>query len=210
MAELHKTICFLVGRSLHRDAVILARTLCEAHISLYWLTNKDLHKRFDHYFKFWGQVRSLNKNRVKKWFNYEYTPIDSLEIELIEEARNIFKEASLQWNEKSIRKMAAENDEYEQKPDGSPINLLFQYEMLYFWFSLQSHPSIFAIQNFLPHSGRAFLSSRFPLKWQSLPEKEVVALSTIWLFAITDRVNSALNLGKERDLKQIAKLLKAR
>jgi len=129
---------------------------------------------------------------------------------MIEDARKLFKENCPQWNDEKIGTMAAENDEYEQKRDSRSVNLRLQSEVLYFWFSLQSHPSIFAIQNFLPHSGRPFHSSQFPSKWQSLPEKEVVALSTIWLFAITDRVNSALNLGKEGDLKKILKLLKTR
>jgi len=74
MAELHKTICYLAGRSLHRDAVILARTLCEAHISLYWLTNKNSDKRIDRYVKFWGQVRRQNMVRVEKHFGYKHTP----------------------------------------------------------------------------------------------------------------------------------------
>jgi hypothetical protein len=55
MAELHKTICLLASRKRLRDAVILARTLCEANITLYWLTNEqESDQRIDRYVAFGG------------------------------------------------------------------------------------------------------------------------------------------------------------
>src|SRR5437867_2603056 len=64
MAELHESICILVERDCRRDAVILGRTLLEAQITYYWLTNKDLATRFNRYLMFAAQVRLLGIKRL--------------------------------------------------------------------------------------------------------------------------------------------------
>ena len=66
MAELHESICSLVVRGHRRDAAVLGRTLCEALITCYWLTNKDQDRRFDRYVNFWGKVRHENIARTTK------------------------------------------------------------------------------------------------------------------------------------------------
>ena len=67
MAELHETICLLASKKRLRDAVILGRTLCEANITLYWLTNDpNSDERINRYVTFGGQVTLENMARILK------------------------------------------------------------------------------------------------------------------------------------------------
>ena len=73
MAELHESLCILVDQGRRRDAAILARTLCEAQISYYWLTNKDITERFNRYIKFGAQWKRHPRTQLfppwEEWFH---------------------------------------------------------------------------------------------------------------------------------------------
>jgi hypothetical protein len=189
MAELHETICILASRQRLRDAVILARTLCEAKISLYWLTNeRGSDERVDRYVAFAGQVTLENMVRIKKHFSYEYAPKDPREINLLREARILFRNDRYRWNPIPIGKMAAESDTFGPVTSGKLSSMEPVYELFYYWFSLLSHPCIKAIENFLPRWGIPFKCAR-PSTHQSLPERHVVFLSTCWLFSMALRIS---------------------
>jgi len=198
MAELHETICILASKERLRDAVVLARTLCEANISLYWLTNdRDSDERVDRYVAFAGQVTLENMVRTKKHFGYEYVPKDPREISLLREARILFRNDRYKWNPIPIGQMAAELDTLGPALPGKPSSMEPVYELFYYWFSLLAHPCIKAIENFLPPWGTPFKCAR-PSTHQSLPEGHVVFLSTCWLFSMALRI-SKISLTRRVD-----------
>jgi hypothetical protein len=203
MAELHETICLLASRKRLRDAVVLARTLCEANISLYWLTNdRETDERINRYVAFGGQVTLVNMDRIKKYFSYEYVPKDRWEIDLLKEARILFRNDRYKWNNIPISKMAAEPDSYEPPPTGKPTTMEPVYELFYYLFSLLAHPCIKAIENFLPAWGTPFKCFR-PSAYLTLQERHVVFLSTCWLFSIALRISKFSLIGRGSELKRI-------
>ena len=206
MAELHESICSLVVRGHRRDAAVLGRTLCEALITCYWLTNKDQDRRFDRYVNFWGKVRHENIARTTKYFNYRYVPKSPIEISLIEHAKAEFRRN--QWNEKHLADMAREALEGERRPDGTCVSLDQDYELFYFWLSLASHPSVMAIECFLPSTGEPFDSARPPRPYLNPAEDKLVFLSTIWLFRILMRINKTLKLKYDARLERIFRAIK--
>jgi len=209
MAELHESICLLASKGRRRDAVILGRTLCEAAITLYWLTNdQESDQRINRYIKFGGQVILENMARVEKHFGYKHVPRRKAEIQLLQEARILFRNDRYKWNDVPIGRMAAEPDSYSEKIGGKSSNVEAQYEIFYFWFSLLAHPSIKGIQNFLPKWGIPFECSRFN-PHQSIPEQHVVFLSTCWLFSIASRIATMLKLRRDSRLWQIWDRIKA-
>ena len=206
MAELHKGICLLTQKRRRRDGAILARTLCEAVITYNWLTNSPTEDRADRYVKYWGKVRQINMDRIPKYFGYNYKPTDPGEINLINEAKALFRQN--QWYEKNIAAMAQEHIEGETNPDGTRANLSAQYELYYFWLCLTSHPTVMAIECFWPTPEQPFSSSMRPQPYGSIPESYLLFLSTIWLFQITMLVNKTLKLRKDIELEAIFKELK--
>ena len=208
MAELHETICLLASKKRLRDAVILGRTLCEANITLYWLTNDpNSNERMNRYVTFGGQVTLENMARIKKHFNYEYVPKDRREIALLKEAGILFRNDRYKWNPIPIGKMAREADFYGPAAPGEPSSMEPVYELFYFWFSLLAHPCIEAIQNFLPASGVPFKCFR-PSPRETLPENHVVFLSTCWLFSIALRISKFSLVRRGDELDRIWKELK--
>ena len=210
MAELHETLCLLASKKRLRDAVILGRTLCEAAISLYWLSNdRDTDERINRYVKFGGQVTLENMERIKKYFGYEHVPKDRREIQLLKEAAILFKNDRYKWNHVSIGRMAAEPDSYEQGPTGEAVNIEAQSKLFYFWFSLLAHPCIKAIENFLPMWGVPFKCFR-PTRHQTIPEQYVVFLSTCWLISIVLRISKFSVIKKREELDRFWDMLKAK
>ncbi|HVA00471.1 MAG TPA: DUF5677 domain-containing protein [Terriglobia bacterium] len=210
MAELHESICLLASKGRRRDAVILGRTLCEAAITLYWLTNdQQSDQRVNRYVKFGGQVILENIVRVEKHFGYKHLPRDKAEIELLREAKILFREHRSRWNDVAIARMAAEADTYNKDKEGKAPNIEAQYEIFYFWFSLLAHPCIEAIQNFLPRWGMPFKCSRSKL-YESIPEQDVVFLSTCWLYSIALRIQTVLKLRREDELRKVWAKIKAK
>ncbi|MFZ0959886.1 MAG: DUF5677 domain-containing protein [Terriglobia bacterium] len=208
MAELHETICLLASRKRLRDAVILARTLCEANITLYWLTNEqESDQRIDRYVTFGGQVQLLNMERVKKYFRYDYVPKNKLELDLLEDARVRFQNDRYKWNNVPISKMAAERDIYDPVSTGTPPSMQPVYELFYYWCSLLAHPCIKAIENFLPRWGVPFKCFQ-PSAHQTVPEMHVVFLSTCWLFSMAVRISKITLVRKGDQLDQIWERLK--
>ena len=203
MAELHGSICVLVAKGKRRDAVILGRTLCEAVISHYWLTNRDTDTRIDRYIKFGGQVRLESMARVKEIFGYIHVPSDKTEIMLLKQAEALFPKGSYKWNNVGIGDMAREPDEYEARADGTSANLSPQHRLFYFWFSLLSHPCIHALECFLPLSGKPFGSAKPSYSYRTIPELYVVFLSTCWLLQIAVRINQVLKLRLDTKLSGI-------
>lgn len=209
MAELHETICLLASKKRLRDAVILGRTLCEANISLYWLTNdQKSDERINRYITFGGQVTLENMVRIKKHFSYEYVPKDRREIDLLKEAAILFRNDRYKWNPIPIGKMATEPDSYEPTPTGKPSSMEPVYEVFYYWFSLLGHPCIKAIENFLPEWGVPFKCSRRSAH-QPVPEKHVVFLSTCWLFSMALRIAKFSLIRKGDELERIWARLKS-
>ncbi len=207
MVELHKSICLLVKTGHRRDAVILARTLCEAVLIHYWLTNRDSADRHDRYVKYWALVRGENISRIQKYFAYSYAPKNKDEKRLIDEAKYIFKKGRT-WNNVTIANMANEPDEYVKIASGTSPNLFAQYELFYFWCSLVAHPTIVAIECFYPDAGVPFSARKKPEDYQILPETAVVSLATVWLFAIALRLNQSLGLRRDGQLDKIYQLIK--
>jgi hypothetical protein len=208
MTELHKSICLLARRRLTRDAVVLGRTLCEAVISLYWLTNTDTGDRFDRYFKFGGKVFDELGKRFQKYLGYEVDLSDPVEIKMLADAKRIFKDRDYRWNDRSIWEMANEPDRFDSGP-GVPSHLGPQNGMHYFWLSLHSHPTIWAIQSFLPTSGKPFRSSRPPSPFRDIPERGIVRLSTVWLFFMAYRIDKFLGLRRGKELGDIFNQIRA-
>lgn len=202
MAELHKSVCLLVGNGMRRDAVILARTMCEAAISVYWLTNSQTEDRFDRYVTFGGQIYAQFIERFHKYLGYVHTPSDPTEVRVIASAEKLFRDKEYRWNEKSIWEMANEPDLYESKP-GARVSLAPQSGLHYFWFSLHAHPTIWAVQSFLPKPGQPFKSSLPHRRFRDVPERRVVFLSTVWLFLMTLRIDTALRLRRGPELRNI-------
>jgi len=210
MAELHETVCLLVSRKRLRDAVVLARTLCEANITLYWLTNDQRSdERIDRYVNFGAQVQLVNMERVKKYFNYEYTPKGRWEVDLLEDARNRFRKDRYKWNKVPISEMAAERDIYDPVSTGTPPSMRPVYELFYYWYSLLAHPCIKAIENFLPSSGVPFKCFQ-PSAHQTVPEMHVVFLSTCWLFSMALRISKITLVKRGDHLDRIWKKLKSK
>jgi hypothetical protein len=206
MCELHETICLLATKKRYRDAVILARTLLEAAISLYWLTNKDVEYRFDRYLYVLGKVHKDNIAVVEKYYGHKHTSTKA-ERELVRETEKLFKHFGKQWNDVKISQMAEENDSFETLPGGAPVNLAIQYDLFYWWFSLLAHPSIEAIQNFVPLTGKPFNTRRAPSPRRTLQEDQVVVLATTWLFMIASRIDTALDLKQDKAIhKTLAKI----
>jgi len=208
MAELHETICLLASKGRLRDAVVLARTLCEANISLYWLTNdRESDERVDRYVMFAGQVTLENMVRIKRHFSYDYVPKDPREINLLKQATILFRKDRYRWNPVPIGQMAAESDTFGPVPPGKPSSMEPVYELFYYWFSLLAHPCIEAIENFLPPWGIPFKCGR-PSTHQSLPERHVVFLSTCWLFSMALRISKFSLIRSEDELGRIWARLK--
>jgi hypothetical protein len=208
MAELHETICLLASKNRLRDAVILGRTLCEANISLYWLTNdRGSDERINRYLKFGGKVTLENMIRTKKYFSYEYVPKEKWEIALLKEAEAMFRNDRYKWNNTPIGKMATESDSYEAPPTGKASSMEPVYELFYYWFSLLAHPCIKAIENFLPAWGVPFKCFR-PSAHQTIPEKHVVFLSTCWLFSMALRISKFSLIRRGDKLDRIWERLK--
>ncbi|SRR6266446_1872714 len=193
MAELHESLCILVDQGRRRDAAILARTLCEAQISYYWLTNKDITERFNRYIKFGAQVRRQNLKRIDEFYELAEDPDYGVDEELLAEAEELFKNAA-QWNEKSLYEMANEHDEHDERVDKTKSANNAQYRLFYFWFSLLAHPSAEAIQNFFPPAREPFRTDRPPEAYQGFQEQTVAFLSTMWLFTIFIRMDLTLGL----------------
>lgn len=202
MCELHESLCLLASIGRYRDAVVLGRTLCEAAISHYWLTNKDTDVRFDRYVYFAGQVRLENIGRVQEHYGQRHIPSDPTQLFVMNQAAKLFKK-SLQWNDKNISEMASEPDAYEKRKDGSAPDLSPQYRLFYWWFSLLAHPSIEAVQNFLPGDSEAFRVDKKPSPDKTIPEEYVVFLSTVWLFLIASRIDTVMDLEKGKELRRI-------
>jgi hypothetical protein len=208
MAELHETICLLAAKKRLRDAVILGRTLCEANISLYWMTNDpESDERVDRYITFGGQVTLENMVRIKKHFSYEYVPRDRLEINLLRKAGILFRNDRYKWNPTPIGKMAAEPDHYGSGPAGKPSTMEPVYELFYYWFSLLAHPCIKAIENFLPTWGTPF-KCFCPSAHRTIPERHVLFLSTCWLFSMALRISKFSLIRRGDELGRIWQRLK--
>jgi hypothetical protein len=210
MAELHETICLLASRKRLRDAVILARTLCEANITLYWLTNEQQSdERIDRYITFGVQVQLVNMERVKKYFRYDYIPKSKLELDLLKEARVRSQNDKYRWNNVPISKMAAERDIYDPASTGTPPSMQPVYELFYYWCSLLAHPCVKAIESFLRPWGVPFKCFR-PSPHQTVPEMHVVFLSTCWLFSMALRISKITLVRKGDQLDRIWKKLKTK
>jgi hypothetical protein len=201
MVELHQGVCLLAKSGHRRDGAILLRTLCEAVIIYYWLTNTDTEDRFDRYLKYWGKVRNENMKRVAKYFGHRYTPTSSTELSILKEAEALFQRN--RWNEKDVFEMAREPIKGEMKPDGTEVDLSAQYELSYYWLCQVSHPTIMAIECFLPWPREPYSSSRPPRPYVSIPESFLLFLSTVWLFKITRRLNQTLDLHRDTELDRI-------
>jgi Family of unknown function (DUF5677) len=204
MAETHKSICELAGHGAIRDSVILGRTLCEAALTIRWLTNSEGEERLDPFVKFWGQVRRTNMRLTKKYFNYNHSPTDPTERNMLEQAKGLFRENAKQWSDVKVSRMAGEPDMYDQG------NLFPQYELFYYWFSLESHPSIIAVEAFLPFSGEPFSSSKVPHEFRTIAGATVVYLSTLWLWTIAWRIARVLKLSNLGEIDEIFRLLSTR
>lgn len=202
MCELHETVCILVGKGLYRDAVVLSRTLCEAVISYNWLTNKDINRRFSRYVYFKGKIQSQNIEVVQKHFKLKHT-LTLEQKALNRETERLFKDFTKQWNDVTLSRMAHEADTYETIAADSLGNMVVTYELFYWWFSLHAHPSIEAIQNFLPPTGKPFRTTRTPASHQTLQERVVMFQSTFWLFLIANRIDSVMALGQDAPLKRV-------
>lgn len=207
MCELHETVCILAGKGLYRDAVVLSRMLCEAVISYNWLTNKDTNRRFSRYVYFKGKIQKQNIEVVEKHFKQK-TELTSEQKALGRETEKLFKDFGKQWNDVKISNMAHEADTYETIAADSLGNMVVTYELFYWWFSLHAHPSIEAIQNFLPPAGKPFTTKRKPASHRTLQETIVVFQSTFWLFLIANRIDSVMALGQDAPLRKVIKLFK--
>lgn len=203
MVELHESICVLAQRGKRRDAVILGRTICEVAIWLYWLTNKDVHERFERYFTFGGKVIDQFFRRFNKYLGREPAPVSKRLKDLVKNADVLFAERASQWNEKSIWEMANETDQHERTAAGAEVNLAPQNGIFYFWLSLHSHPTVWGIQAFLPMPGQPFTSSQPQREWNDTPELKIVSLSTIWLSFISSRIGTALKLRDDGEFRKI-------
>ena len=201
MCEVHETICILVGKGLHRDAVVLGRGLCESAITHYWMTNKDVNRRFDRYVHFLGKIQKQNIAVVEKHYGHKQA-LTKEQLDLVRETEKHFKNFGKQWNDVKIGEMAYEADAYETLPDGSSVNMAVSYDLFYWWFSLLAHPSIEAIQNFLPPQGSVFRSSRKPTVRRTLQEDEVLFLSTTWLLMIASRIDTVMSLGQDKEFEK--------
>lgn len=202
MAEIHESVCILVELGRHRDAVILARTICEAQIDYYWLTNKDITERFDRYIQFGKQIRALNDRRLRLFYDFEEDPLSEENRELIAGIEETFGNKT-QWNKLTVKQMAEEPDEFDPDVDKTSTTPNAQYELFYFWFSLFAHPCAEAIQNFFPPAGEPFTTGRAPDSWSGIPEETVIFFATTWLFTIFARIDLALGLQQDPRVSEI-------
>lgn len=207
MVELHRSVCTLARRGMRRDAAILGRTICEVAIWVYWLTNSENEDRFERYVQFGGKVYSEFNHRFDKYLAYKHVPVNPIEIDLIANSKKLFKDRDLQWNDRNIWQMANEPDIRDNRL-GGVANLAPQSGIFYFWFSLHSHPTIWAIQSFLPQWIEEFTRARASHAFKDIPEICIIFLSTTWLFFITWRINAALHLRREKELDRIFKAIK--
>jgi hypothetical protein len=203
MGELHKSICALARLDLRRDAVILGRTLCEGNITYYWLTNNEAESRFERYAAFGAQVRHLNVELAERYFAYRHIAADKQERRLLEEAAAHLKPLERQWNRRSISKMAGVPDTYNVGSAATSTGLTSRYDLAYFWFSLHSHPCVWAVRCFLPPPGEVYRSSRAPRRVRDIAERHVVFLSTLWLYSMALRVNNVFGLRRSSQFRQI-------
>jgi hypothetical protein len=140
---LAESIVLLVSNGFYDEAFGLCRTLLELELTVRYLTNADTVSRCERYVEYFAKVNEGWMNIATKYYPNMGLGVRADAAELGELAKNY--KSPHRWSEHEIKYFASEPDAFEKKEDGTPLDELFFYEVLYKWASYYVHVTEHAV-----------------------------------------------------------------
>jgi hypothetical protein len=153
------TLC-LLEQGFNDEAFGLTRTLSDISYTVRFISNQDTEERAKRFAQFYGKDRERLMTVIATYYpSIQLRP--SRDHARLMEFAKLFKNPH-RWSGKSARAMAEEADTVETDlVSGKPVNLLFDYEVLYAWLSHYVHPTIVALdQHIVDESGKFRIAKR--------------------------------------------------
>lgn len=136
---LTEAIVCLISNGFADEAFGLSRTSVELQLTIRYLTNNDTISRCRRYFLYYAKDKS-------EWFRLINRYYPGLNPKKRSDAKELEQLASAyrsphKWAEcpNGVKDFASEPDSFEKRDDGSPLDELFYYEVLYKWMSHYVH-----------------------------------------------------------------------
>jgi Family of unknown function (DUF5677) len=140
-----EAIVVLVSHGFGDEAYGLCRTCLEIELTIRYLTNKDTIQRCTRYYLYFAKDKNEWFRLIKKYYpTMDLKPrSDTEEIEKLAAAYK----SPHKWHEcpNGLKDFASEPDSFNNREDGSPLDELFYYEVLYKWMSHYVHATVTSI-----------------------------------------------------------------
>jgi hypothetical protein len=140
---LTEAILTLVEKGFFDEAFGLCRTSVEIGLIVRYLTNTDTFMRSRRYAHYFAKVKTKWVELYKRYYPGREVRLgtDAAELERVAaEYRSPHK-----WSEHELKDFASEPDSFEKRDDGSAVDAMYTYEVVYKWMSYYVHgtqPSI--------------------------------------------------------------------
>ena len=139
---LTEAIVLMVKNGFSDEAFGLCRTCVEIGLTIRYLTNKDTVQRSNRYFNYFAKDKSEWSRLTRKYYPDQYNS-RLTNTEEIERLAAAYKSPH-KWHEcpNGLKDLASEVDMHEKRDDGSPLDQLFDYEVIYKSMSHYVHGTI--------------------------------------------------------------------
>jgi hypothetical protein len=133
-----EAIVSLVSNGFEDEAYGLCRTAVEIELTVRYLTNKDSPARCARYINFFAKDKTEWDKLIIKY--YPGMVVNSERAGDLERLAAAYRNPH-RWSEcpDGLKGFAAEPDTHETRPDGSPLDENFYYDVIYKWMSFYVH-----------------------------------------------------------------------
>lgn len=151
-----RAICVLVEADFPGEAFGVSRTLIDIFLTIRYIGNKDTEARAKQFAEFYAKDHEGWTKVIQKFYPAMTIPSGEFHEKSLEIAKE-YKSAH-QWTGlgDQTRQMALEDDSYEFRSPGNPLNCEFDYEVIYKWTSFFVHGTVSSLEPHLTEAAEAF------------------------------------------------------